>query len=249
MKKRVSMGKDKPYIIKVLEALHHFSQKQEAVTKVEIGRWITPKITPQKLNAAICNFNHPQKGLIHRTGVGTYRLNSDVIEKLYTDYLDGKALLWVAKEKIKKDKKPKKKIEKITDIDSLNKTSDTSIEYHEPIETDELTAVDAANVGAAIIAYVRKLKSSQDKSDIEKVRAINDDLAQQIINLKNHIMSLEGKLSKIHGMYEAQNKNIIDLNHKLETEKKQNKELKALKSPNATFKSSDVARITKLIKG
>lgn len=234
------MDEPKPYIERVLGALYYFAHKQEFVSKEELMQWITPKITDYQLYAAISNFKNKRMDLLKRTSIGKFRLNKDRIVIVYDEFLDGKIKLWV---------NCKKRIDDEKEVETLIEAQGSPIEPEVSPLTEDMEAIDAANVGAAILAYIRKLQKQHDKTDLGKLRATNEDQAQTIINLRNKVISLEGQLLKVQKMHEAQNQKIIDLNHCLKVEMKKNEDIKALKSPTASFKVSDVARITKLVKG
>lgn len=247
------MVKQKPYIARVLEALYHFSIKRETVTSDEIFQWLAPKITMTQLNAALSNYNVGRLDLIEKIKYNEWRLKNKNIIEVYNKYLNGKIKLWVNNKK--KDQTTIKVISAETIEDNTPpmpiESAKIGSENDRPIEasSDEIEAIEAAQVGAAIIAYVRKLQKQQSKTDIGKQQAKIEDQAQTIINQQNQINDIKGQLSKLQKMYETQNKKLIELNHNLETEKKKNDDLKTIKSPTSSFKVSDVARITKLVKG
>ena len=109
--------------------------------------------------------------------------------------------------------------------------------------------IEAAQVGAAIVAYINKLKKKGaqiDPTEYEALQKKYDDQSQAIINLRNQLLSAEGQVAKLKKMTESQNKTIIDLTHSVEVLKREKLERERIPS---TFKLSEVANIKRMIKG
>lgn len=113
-------------------------------------------------------------------------------------------------------------------------------------ENQETDMIDAANVGAAIIAYINKLRKARNTKDYDDLKHRNDNYRQTIINQTNEINNLNYQLDKLRKNVDDSNQRIIELNHQVSVLK--NKLIEEQKALPGTFKMSDVARITKVIK-
>lgn len=111
--------------------------------------------------------------------------------------------------------------------------------------------IEAANVGASIIAYINKLKKRNQQTDpteFEALKEKSEDQSRTILNQRNQIHSFQGQIEKLKGIVENQNENIKNLTHLLGNARMELEELKAKKMP-ATFNLGEVARITRVVKG
>lgn len=136
-----------------------------------------------------------------------------------------------------KEEKPVSELENNTPVN----------ENIEVIENDEM--IDAANVGIAILAYIKELKKNRlkDPQEVLELQHKYDDALKTIMQKNDQILSLQGQVKKLAGIIESNNKKIIDLNHRvgvLSNRADGEKNVEPTK-----FKMSEVAKITKLVKG
>lgn len=128
-------------------------------------------------------------------------------------------------------------------------TEKSSPENTQAQESDEL--IEAANVGAAIIAYIQKLKKKNkevDQTEFDALQLKYDDIALTVVNQRNRISSLDGQAEKMRKIIDNQNNQIKNLTHFLNQANLEIEELKNRKMP-SSFKLKEVAKIRHMIKG
>lgn len=118
---------------------------------------------------------------------------------------------------------------------------------------DDLEVIGAANVGASILAYISKLQKRAkqqpdlEPSEAEQIKSKYQDAQQTIIYLRDQIQSLENSVKNLKQMVETGNKTIIELNHENSVLKNAFEDVKQ-KGMKSTFRVSEVARITSIVK-
>lgn len=117
---------------------------------------------------------------------------------------------------------------------------------------DDQEAIDIANVGASIIAYVNQLKKesklSTQSSEYLQLKGKYENISAVAISARNENQSLQGQIAKLKGIIETQNEKIRDLAHKLSVAENKASVIPKVKPIDGTFKMSEVTRITRLIK-
>ena len=117
---------------------------------------------------------------------------------------------------------------------------------------DDQEAIDMANVGASIIAYVNQLKKesklSTQSSEYLQLKGKYENISAVAINARNETQSLQGQIEKLKGIIETQNEKIRELAHKLSVAENKASVVPKVKPIDGTFKMSEVTRITRLIK-
>lgn len=130
--------------------------------------------------------------------------------------------------------------------------ADENRQLAESHDDDDLNMVDAANVGASILAYVaalqKKIKSKAaiDPGEVDQIRYKYEDSKQTVIGLRSEVQSLNLTIKNLKGIIEKNNQRLIDLNHELSVLK--NATQPENKPVRSKFKVSEVARITTIVK-